>query len=129
MVKASCDDSKQHWQIHDSCTSGPPAPEPEEAQEEPEEPVVPEEPTEPEVNCDAAKAKYCPMGDDNTMCKFCGIDAVACNNPGPVFVNQLTQDEKDQIVAYHNLLRGRIANGVDTNWASQLKAANMNKLA
>ena len=22
MVKASCDDSKQHWQIHDSCTSG-----------------------------------------------------------------------------------------------------------
>ena len=22
MVKASCDDSNQHWQIHDSCTSG-----------------------------------------------------------------------------------------------------------
>ena len=38
------------------------------------------------------------------------------------------KDEKDQIVAHHNLLRGRIANGVDTNWASQLKAANMNKL-
>ena len=26
------------------------------------------------------------------------------------------------------MLRGRIANGVDTNWVSQLKAANMNKL-
>ena len=80
---------------HSLSLKGPPAPEPEEPQEpvapeEPEEPVVPEEPTEP-VNCDAAKAKYCPMGNDNTMCQYCGIDVAACNNPGPVFVNQLTQ--------------------------------------
>ena len=93
---------------HSLSLKGPPAPEPEEPQEpvapeEPEEPVVPEEePTEPEpVNCDAAKAKYCPMGDDNTMCQYCGIDVVACNNPGPVFVNQLTQVKMNILFIHH----------------------------
>ena len=30
-------------------------------------------------NCDEDKAKYCPLGKDNTMCNFCGINLEACH--------------------------------------------------
>ena len=28
--------------------------------------------------CSIDKAKYCLLGDDNTMCTFCGVDNIAC---------------------------------------------------
>ena len=32
------------------------------------------------LECPDDKVKYCGLGDDNTMCKYCGVDETSCYN-------------------------------------------------
>ena len=40
-------------------------------------------------NCSNDKKKYCSLGEDNTMCKYCGVDTDACYDG--VIKNRLTK--------------------------------------
>ena len=85
---------------------------------------APEEPTNPITeNGDCPnQADYCTLGDDNTMCKYCGIGAT-CNDQ--VINNEMTESMKQELLDKHNELRARVANGEE---AGQPSATNMNKL-
>ena len=66
--------------------------------------------------------KYCSLGNDNTMCKYCGIGP-DCNSA--VCSNELSTNEIQEILDKHNELRSLVAQG---NQAGQPSATNMNKL-
>jgi len=74
-------------------------------------------------DCSSDKEKYCSLGADNTMCKYCGVDINACY--GSFCKNDLSDDDKTTLVKKHNDLRAQLANG---NEAGQPSAANMKKL-
>ena len=74
-------------------------------------------------NCSQDQEEYCKLGDNNTICKFCGIDFEACFDT--VFETQLNETHQNLIVDFHNKLRSKIANG-EIN--GQPKASNMKKL-
>ena len=66
--------------------------------------------------------KYCKLGNDNTMCKYCGIGST-CNHQ--VINNEMTEAMKQEILDKHNELRAKVANGQE---AGQPSATNMKKL-
>ena len=68
------------------------------------------------------QAAYCALGDDNTMCKYCGIGDT-CNDA--VITNEMTDAMKTELLDKHNELRARVANGQEDG---QPSAQNMNKL-
>ena len=77
--------------------------------------------TKPDSPC-PNQTLYCKLGNDNTMCKYCGIGPT-CNNQ--VFDNEMTEAMKQEILDKHNELRAKVANGQEGN---QPSATNMNKL-
>ena len=68
------------------------------------------------------QAAYCALGDDNTMCKYCGIGDT-CNDQ--VITNEMTDAMKTELLDKHNELRAKVANGEEDG---QPSAQNMNKL-
>jgi len=74
-------------------------------------------------DCSSDKNKYCNLGNDNTMCQFCGVDAKACFDG--FCKNDLTDADKNTLVEKHNALRAQVANGQQSG---QPSAANMKKL-
>ena len=68
------------------------------------------------------QAQYCTLGEDNTMCKYCGIGAT-CNDA--VISNEMNDAMKTELLDKHNELRAKVANG---NEDGQPSATNMNKL-
>ena len=68
------------------------------------------------------QAEYCKLGEDNTMCKYCGIGPT-CNDQ--VINNEMTESMKQELLDKHNELRAKVANGQE---AGQPSATNMNKL-
>ena len=77
--------------------------------------------TKPDSKC-PNQTLYCKLGNDNTMCKYCGIGS-NCNDQ--VFNNEMTEAMKQEILDKHNELRAKVANG---NEDGQPSATNMNKL-
>jgi len=75
-------------------------------------------------DCTADQDKYCSLGPDNTMCKYCGVNKrESCFK---AFCHHgLTQIETDLILNKHNELRAKVANGQQIG---QPSAANMKKL-
>ena len=65
---------------------------------------------------------YCQLGQDNTMCQFCGVSPTCQNS---FCANELDQDDIEEIVEKHNQLRALVANG---GQVGQPSATNMKKL-
>ena len=79
-------------------------------------------PTNPGEGGCPNQPKYCKLGNDNTMCKYCGIGST-CNHQ--VINNEMTEAMKQEILDKHNELRAKVANGQE---AGQPSATNMKKL-
>ena len=79
-------------------------------------------PTNPDEGGCPNQPKYCKLGNDNTMCKYCGIGST-CNDQ--VINNEMTEAMKQEILDKHNELRAKVANGQE---AGQPSATNMKKL-
>jgi len=63
-------------------------------------------------DCTNAKAKYCAINKEHTMCKYCGTNESKCNKVCSREIK--SQAEIDAIVAKHNELRRKIAKGEET---------------
>ena len=74
----------------------------------------------PKESC-PSKSEYCKFGSDHTMCKYCGVGP-NCPN---VCDNQLTRQDKAELLHIHNEFRSRVALGVEKG---QPSATNMKKL-
>ena len=56
--------------------------------------------------CSHDKIKYCPLGLDNTMCRFCGTETGRCQSSSVVVANQLTQVKCKHINYKNNIRQG-----------------------
>ena len=65
---------------------------------------------------------YCALGEDNTMCQFCGVRSSCADS---FCANELSNEDIREIVDKHNQLRARVANG---NQPNQPSATDMKKL-
>ena len=73
------------------------------------------------VDC-SDKIEYCALGDDNTMCKYCGVGP-ACSEA--FCANELSDADIKDLLDKHNELRAKVANGLQDG---QPSATNMKKL-